>query len=148
MTGEPATPAGVDGCGAAAPSGSVSGLARAFARLSVEDRTIEARRAMGRYPALVGSNHRADSRIASRWGGVVKGGASGTIAAGRNGMGIAVKATDGLDTVAALGLLSTMEEMGWLTAGQRAHLAGIAAPVVYGGGRPAGRLEPVSLPSP
>ncbi len=139
------TSTGTDGCGAPAPSGSVRELATAFARLSVEDRFAEARTAMSRYPALVGSNHKEDGRIASWWGGVVKRGAQGTIAACRNGIGIAVKASDGSPAVAATGLLSAMDALGLLTNGQREHLAATASPVVFGGGRPAGRLEPVSL---
>jgi len=140
VTEEPVTPLGVDGCGAPAPSGTVLGLARGFAKLTSDPEFADAASAMSRFPSLVSSI--ADGRIGAWWGGPVKRGAKGMLAAGRHGIGIAVKSREGSTTVAAVGMIAIMKQMGLLSPAAQRALQGTASPPVYGGGRPVGALEP------
>lgn len=142
VTGEPADPLGVDGCGAPAPSGTVLGLARAFARLTVDDRFADAVTAMTRYPALTSSPFKEDGRISAAWGGPVKRGAKGMIAAGRNGIGIAVKSREGSTSMAAVGLIGILRRMGLISDAARDAIRDVASPATYGGGRRVGSVEP------
>lgn len=141
-TGGVAEIVAVDGCGAPAPSGTITGLATAFARLTVEDRYAEACSAMTTYPGLVSSNRRSDGRIGAWWRGPVKRGAQGVIAAGRDGVGIAVKSREGSSLVAGIGLIAVMATLGLLADAAISALSEDAEPVVLGGGRPVGRVTP------
>lgn len=141
-TEDPVTPLGVDGCGAPAPSGTVLGLAKAFAKLTAEDRYARPAAAMSRFPSLVSTRSRSDALIGAWWGGPVKRGAKGFIAAGRHGVGIAVKSRDGSGLVAAVGLVSVMRALGMLSDAATEALADTAAPPALGGGKRVGTLEP------
>ena len=141
-TGESTMPVAIDGCGAPAPSGTLLGLARAFARLSTDPRYREAATAMSRYPSLISSNLKPDGRLGAWWSGPVKWGAQGIIAAGRHGLGIAVKSREGLYAVAVVGLIAVMTQLGLLSDAALAALEDIALPPILGGGRRVGALEP------
>lgn len=141
-TGDSTTPVGVDGCGARAPSGTLLGLATAFARLSTDPDYSEAATAMSRYPALISSNLMADGRLGAWWGGPLKRGAQGIIAAGRHGLGVAVKSREGLAPIAVVALIAIMKHLGLLSDAALSALRDIASPIVYGGGRAVGALEP------
>ena len=143
VTGVPTDPVGVDGCGAPAPAGTVTGLARAFARLSVDRDLAESAAAMSAYPALTSDNLRPDGRLAAWWTGPLKRGAQGIIGAGRAGIGLAVKSRSGSSTIAVVGLIALMRRLDLLADAALAALEDLAAPVVYGGGRPVGNIVPV-----
>ncbi len=140
-TGIDPRPVGVDGCGAPTLRGSIRGLALAFAALSEEPRYRAARTAMCRFPGLVGGNERPEGRIAAWFGGPVKGGAEGLLAAGRVGVGIAVKSDSGSHWVAAMGMMEVMRRLGMLSPAALEALEDVAHPPVLGGGRRAGRVE-------
>jgi L-asparaginase II len=142
-TGESTTPIGVDGCGAPIASGTVRGLATAFARLSSDPEFDEAATAMARYPSLVADNLRADGRLGAWWGGPLKRGAEGIIAAGRRGIGIAVKSRSGSPAIAVIGLVAVMSHLEMLPDAALDALEDIASPAVLGGGRRVGAVVPV-----
>jgi L-asparaginase II len=135
-------PVGVDGCGAPTLRGSVRGLAQAFARLTEDARFAEAATAMRRYPALVADNLRGDGRLGAWWGGPVKVGAEGVIAAGRHGIGIGVKSHEGSYSVAVTALMETIRRLELLPRAAWDSLRDVALPSVLGGGLSVGSLEP------
>lgn len=141
-TGERPREVGVDGCGAPTPAGTLRGLALAFARLTVDPEFRDASTAMTRYPSLVSSNLNGDAAVAAWFGGPVKRGAMGIIAAGRHGLGMAVKSRDGSARVALIGLISVMRSFGMLSDVALGALEDVAAPPVFGGGRRVGTVEP------
>ncbi len=141
-TGEHPRDVGVDGCGAPTPAGTLRGLAHAFARLTADPEFREASTAMTRYPSLVSSNLNGDAAVAAWFGGPVKRGAMGIIAAGRHGLGIAVKSREGSARVALIGLVSVMRSLGMLSDAALGALDDVAAPPVFGGGRRVGTVEP------
>jgi L-asparaginase II len=144
VTGVAAEPHGVDGCGAPTPRGRLTGLARAFALLSSEPRFSRAATAMQRFPALLSSNNLNEGRFAAWWGGPVKGGAEGLIAAGRNGIGIAAKSHEGDVDIAIAAMLESIDRVGLLSDVARNELADVARPPVLGGGRQVGAIEPIN----
>lgn len=141
-TGESPEPVGTDGCGAPIASGTVRGLATAFARLSQDPVYADAAVSMARYPALVADNLRSDGVLGAWWGGPVKSGAQGLMAAGRHGIGIAVRSTTGSSSVAMVGLIEVMKRLDLLSDAAVAGLDDVATPAVLGGGRPVGALVP------
>lgn len=139
-TGVNGTPAGVDGCGAPTLRGSIRGLARAFARLTVDPRFVAARTAMSTYPALTSGNDRPDGRFAMWWGGPAKGGAQGIMAAARNGTAIATKSHSGSISVAVQALIEVARRIGMLPDAAAAALAADHAPAVTGGSTRVGSI--------
>jgi L-asparaginase II len=142
VTGVDPEPVGVDGCGAPTLGGSVRGLAQAFSRLTADPRFTEAATAMSRYPALVADNLRGDGRLGAWWGGPVKVGAGGVIAAGRHGLGIAAKSHGGSLPAAVTALMEVIRRLELLPQLAWDSLRDVARPVVLGGGLPVGALEP------
>jgi L-asparaginase II len=138
LTGIEASPVGIDGCGLPVMRGTLRGLARGFATLTTQPRFAEVVAAMSRFPALVADNERPDGRIGAWWGGPLKVGAQGLIAAGRHGIGFAVKAHDGSSSVAAVGMMEAIRQLGLLPTFAQDALADVAAPPVLGGGEPVG----------
>lgn len=143
VTGVATDSVGVDGCGAPTLRGNLSGLARAFGRLSVETRFAAAATAMRRFPALVSSNNLNDGKFAAWWGGPVKVGAQGLIAAGRHGIGLAAKSHNGDVEMAIAGLLEAARQVGLLSQVAEEALAEVARIPVLGGGRKVGAIEPL-----
>ena len=141
-TGESTDPVGVDGCGAPAPSGTLRGLAAAFARLTVDPDFRDVSSAMSRFPSLVSSNLKVDGRIGAWWGAPVKEAEAGIIAAGRHGIGLAAKSSEGSSQVAAVALLAMMRHLGLLPEVALSALDGLASPPILGGDRRVGALEP------
>jgi L-asparaginase II len=139
---DPITPVGVDGCGAPAPTGTILGLARAFAKLTSDARYDRPRDAMSRFPSLISTRDRPDALIGAWLGGPVKRGAKGMIAASRHGVGVAVKSREGSGLVAAVGLVSVLRALGMLSDAAYDALRDVAAPPVVGGGARVGALEP------
>ncbi len=131
---------GIDGCGAPTLRGSLRGLALGFSTLTSVDRYQRAATAMARYGALVGGNTFPHGRIAAWWPGPMKAGAEGLLAAGRNGLGIAVKSEAGSHSVAAMAMMVAMRRLGLLPAAAVDALSEVAEPPVLGGGRTVGRV--------
>ena len=144
VTGVNGNPIGVDGCGAPTLRGELPGLARAFGLLSTEARFASAASAMRRFPALLSSNHLNEGRFAAWWGGPVKGGAQGLIAAGRHGIGIAAKSHEGDVDKAIAAMLEVIRRVGLLSQAAADALADVARIPVLGGGRQVGTIEPIS----
>jgi L-asparaginase II len=135
-------PVGVDGCGAPVLRTTTRAMALMFARLGTEDRFSGAFAAMHQYPALVGANGEGDSEIAITTNSIAKGGAAGCVGVAlKRGLGVAVKSWDGNGSVANLGAVSALDQLGELTPTATAALEPIANPHVLGGGRPVGRVE-------
>ncbi|MEA2002278.1 MAG: asparaginase [Actinomycetota bacterium] len=144
LTGFDSEPIGVDGCGAPTLRGNLIGLARSFSTLSVDAQFAEARLAMHRFPALVASNTLPDGKFAAWWGGPVKVGAEGLIAAGRNGIGIAAKSHEGSMPIAVVGIMEASRQLGLLPKVAQTALQDVARIPVYGGGGRVGVIEPIS----
>lgn len=144
VTGVAKEPVGIDGCGAPTPRGRLTGLARAFALLSTEPRFSRAATAMQRFPALLSSNNLNEGRFAAWWGGPVKGGAEGLIAAGRHGIGIAAKSHEGDVNIAIAAMMESIDHVGLLSDVARDALTDVARPPVLGGGRQVGAIEPIN----
>ena len=135
-------PVGVDGCGAPVLRTTVTAMALMFAKLATERRLEHARAAMHQYPALVAANGEGDTEIAITLDGVAKGGAAGCVGVGlRDRLGLAVKSWDGLGTVANLGAVAALDQVGALTPTALAALESTMRPPVFGGGRLVGHLE-------
>jgi len=143
VTGVNPEPAGIDGCGAPTLRGELTGLARAFGTLAVDPRFAEAALAVHRFPALVSSNNLPDGRFAAWWGGPVKVGAQGLIAAGRDGIGIAAKSHEGSMPIAVVGIVEAIRQLGLLPMVAQDALEDVARIPIYGGGQRVGTIEPV-----
>ena len=142
-TGVRPDPIWVDGCGAPTLAGTIRGLARGFARLSIDADHAQAASATSRFPSLVGDSTTPDGAFGAWWGGPVKGGAQGLLAASRNGIGIAVKSSAGSRTVAVMTMIAITTRLGLLSQAARTALDDVATPPVYGGGRRVGRMVSV-----
>lgn len=139
---DPGSP-GVDGCGAPVYRTTARVLAVMFARLASDGELAEVFAAMHRYPALVGGNGAGDTTIATALNAVAKGGAQGCLGIGLAGQfGVGAKSWDGLGDVAVVGAVAALDQLGCLEEPQRQALASVASPLVLGGGRPVGALEP------
>jgi L-asparaginase II len=138
-------PMGIDGCGAPTLRGELTGLARAFGRLTIEPRFAAAATAMKRFPALLSSNTLNEGKFAAWWGGPVKGGAQGLIAAGRHGIGIAAKSHEGNVEIAIAGMLEAIDRVGLLAQVAAEALVDVAQIPVLGGGRQVGTIEPIEV---
>lgn len=145
IAGPNSEPIGVDGCGAPTLRGELTGLARAFGTLSTEPRFAAAARAMQRFPALVSSNNLGEGKLAGWWGGPVKAGAEGLLAASRNGIGIAAKSHEGNIEIAVAGLMEAIRQLGMLSMVAKQALTDVAHIPVLGGGRQVGTIEPVGV---
>ena len=143
VTGVSAEPIGVDGCGAPTMRGELTGLARSFGWLSTEPRFVAPATAMKRFPALVSSNTLNEGKFAAWWGGPVKGGAEGLIAAGRHGIGVAAKSHEGNVDVAIAAMVELIDRVGLLAQVAKDALVDIAKIPVFGGGRRVGTIEPI-----
>jgi L-asparaginase II len=140
LAGEPVAHVAVDGCGAPQHALSLTGLARAFSRLAVEEgsarRTADAMRA---HPHLVGGTGRAVTRLIEGIPGLVaKDGAEGVFAAALpDGSAAAVKIADGAARAAVPVLVAALRALGVA----RPVLDELATSPVLGGGRPVGELR-------
>ena len=144
VTGVNSAPVGVDGCGAPTPRGRLVGLARAFGLLSADVRFARAAAAMKRFPAILSSNNLNEGRFAGWWGGPVKGGAQGLIAAGRHGIGIAAKSHEGNVEIAIAAVMEAIRRLDLLSQVATEALTDVAHIPVVGGGRRVGAIEPIA----
>jgi L-asparaginase II len=142
LAGEPVGAVATDGCGAPAFAISLTGLARAFARLATAPAgTPEAQvaAAMRVHPGLVGGRGRGVTEMMHAVDGLVaKEGAEGVCAAAlSDGRALALKVDDGARR--ALGPVVSAVLTRWDV--HDAALDHWVAPVVLGGGAPVGELR-------
>lgn len=135
-------PVGVDGCGAPVLRTTARAMARMYARLGSEELLGGAFEVMHRYPSLVSANGEGDTEIAIATDAVAKGGAAGCIGVAVHGrFGVAVKSWDGIASIANLGAVSALDQLGVLSPAAVSALDPIGKPPVLGGGRTVGTFE-------
>ena len=139
LAGEPVSAVAVDGCGAPLFGLTLTGLARAFARLVIAEPGSPERRvadAMRAHPDLVGGTGRdVTALLAGAPGVLAKDGAEGVYAAALpDGAAAAVKVTDGAERARLPMLVGALRRLGL----RAAVLDELAEPPVLGGGRPVG----------
>jgi L-asparaginase II len=143
LTGEDVTPLGVDGCGFPTLRGTTRGLARAFARMAVDDRFGRVRQAMMALPALTSDTDQPEAALMQWLPAAVKGGAvacAGVALTGR--FGLAGKCWDGSNPALYVGIIEALDRLGVLEPVARQGLEAHARPPLFGGGEIAGLLEP------
>jgi L-asparaginase II len=146
--GEPVAATAVDGCGAPLYAIGLTGLARAFASLTVAREGSAGRRvadAMRAHPYLVAGTGREDTRLMAAVPGLVcKAGAEGVHAAALpDGRAVALKIEDGAERARLPVMVAALRRLGIDGTG----LDDLAEEPVMGGGRPVGcaRLIPGAL---
>lgn len=152
FTGTPIASATTDGCGAPLFSTTVSGLARAFARVAAaperDPESPEARvaRAMSARPDMVAGGQRPTTTLMRAVPGLVaKDGADGIFAAGLpDGRAVAFKVLDGAERPLAPVLVQALDEVGALSGDDVDHAAvdSLRERAVLGAGRPVGAIRP------
>ncbi len=147
LAGEQSDMVAVDGCGAPLIALSVSGLARAFARVaSAEPGTLEERvaGAMRNHPWLVGGTGRDVTDLMERVPGLIaKDGAEGVyVAALPDGRAVAVKIWDGAIRPRLPVLITALRYLGVDVSGLDAY----ASVPVLGGGEVVGEIRPMLSP--
>ncbi|MCD0442104.1 asparaginase [Glycomyces sp. A-F 0318] len=150
LTGESVAATGVDGCGAPVLAVSLTGLARAFARLVEAPEGTPERRvadAMRANPILVDGTRGPDHRAMSALPGLLaKGGAEGVHVLAVPGVGAAaVKIDDGGGRASTPVALRALTALGGLAVPEDAkpEVDALLWPEVLGGDRPVGRLRPL-----
>ncbi|MCR6486908.1 asparaginase [Amycolatopsis sp. OK19-0408] len=141
LTGEPIAHTGVDGCGAPLFAFSLTGLARAFGRVTsaASGPLLEVASAMRAHPWLVAGTGREDTELMSAVDGLVaKGGAEGVQAfALPDGFAVAIKVDDGNKRACAPLAVAALRYLGVDVSG----LDGLARGSVLGGGHPVGEVR-------
>ena len=143
LTGEHVAAIGVDGCGAPVAAFSLTGLARAFGRLTTApfgsaDRAVAD--AMRAHPEQVGGTGRDDTLLMQGIPGLlVKAGAEGVHAAAlSDGRALALKISDGAERARTTALIATLRRLGL----DDPVLDELGTATVLGGGVPVGIVEP------
>jgi L-asparaginase II len=139
---------GVDGCGIPVHALPLRAIATMYARMpSAGDGSLgRVLGAMRAEPYVVGGRDRDDTELMFATDDVVaKEGAEALTCAVvlGDGVGVAVKVHDGGYRATGPALLSVLDELGLLPPGARRRLRPRLRPVVRGGGRPVGHLEPI-----
>lgn len=143
VSGRPTTPAGKDGCGLPTARGTVRGIATAFARLAMDDRTRPVATAMHRFAALTSDAGTPEVAIATALDAVAKIGAGGLIGVALRGrLGLAVRCWDGNQTAAVVAAIAVLGQLGFLDLSAQQTLTAYTRPPVLGGGQPVGAMEP------
>lgn len=142
ISGEPVEVVGVDGCGAPLFAISLTGLARAYARLVTAEPGSSARLvadAMRAHPFLVGGTGRAVTELMAAVGGcLAKDGAEGVFAAAlADGSTVAVKIDDGAARAAVPLAVAGLRRLG--VSGE--PIERLATTGVYGHGRLVGEVR-------
>ncbi|MFL4494103.1 asparaginase [Streptomyces sp. VTCC 41912] len=148
LSGEPVTATGIDGCGVPIFAVSLTGLARAMARLveapeGTQERAVAD--AMRAHPQLVEGTDQIDARAMTAVPGLlVKLGAEGLhlLAAPRAGA-VAVKIDDGASRASMPVALRAFTEFGGLSVPESASstVEELLSPQLWGGGRPVAYLR-------
>jgi L-asparaginase II len=142
LTGEPVAAVGVDGCGPPIFAVSLTGVARAYARLvTAEPGTAErsVADAMRAHPELVGGNGRDVTRLMTDVPGLLaKDGAEGVYAGALpNGAAVALKIIDGANRARVPVLVAALRRLGV----DALALDELAEEPVLGGGRQVGAVR-------
>jgi L-asparaginase II len=146
-SGEAPDPVGVDGCGVPTFRGTTTGLAAAFARLATDPALAPIADAMARFAPLTSDGDRPEAQLARWCHAAVKGGAQGCVGvAWFGGVGVAAKCWTGQDAPAMVAVIAALRHLGALPDHGAEMLAGVARPVVLGGGRPVGYLQVLEGP--
>ncbi|HUO46365.1 MAG TPA: asparaginase [Acidimicrobiia bacterium] len=133
---------GIDGCGVPVFLTNTLGMARAFARLAVEQALADVFSAIHSYPGLVSGVANADAAISRHLDAAAKRGAMGTMGvAVRQRFGLAVKCWDGSDRVAGVAAIGALDELRVVSVVANDRLEPFRRPLVYGGEDPVGALE-------
>ncbi len=144
VTGGVVEPAGVDGCGVPTFRTTVSGLAAAYAKLAAVPEFTEVRTAMARFASLTSDGDRREAWLARWFPAAVKGGAQGCLGvAWYGGLGIAAKSWTGDPEPALVGIVEALHRLAILPPHPAEMLEPASRPVVTGGGRPVGALQPI-----
>jgi L-asparaginase II len=143
---------GVDGCGIPVHALPLHALATMYARMPVAGHPGVARvlAGMRAQPYLVGGRDRDDTELMAATSNIVaKEGAEALVCAVvlDAGIGVAVKVHDGGSRASGPALLAVLDQLGLLSPGARRGLRPRLRPVVTGGGRPVGHLEPILIVS-
>ncbi|MEX0984985.1 MAG: asparaginase, partial [Actinomycetota bacterium] len=145
---------GVDGCGVPVHGMPLRAIATMYARLGDAERAgatlaptlRRATDAMRAEPYLVGGRDRDDTAVMAAIPGIVmKEGAEALncVAVPAAGLGIAVKVADGGYRAAGPATIAVLEALGSIPSPARRSLEKLARPLVRGGGRAVGHLEPL-----
>ena len=138
----PVGPVGVDGCGSPVLRTTTQAMSLLFARLATAPELSRVFEAMHRYPALVSGNGEGDTAIATATNSAAKGGALGSIGIGlKSGLGLAVKSWDGLNMMAEVAAVATLDALGQLPGAASEALEDVARPSQLGGGETRGVAE-------
>lgn len=138
----PVEPRGIDGCGAPVLRTTVRAMARMYSVLATDARFGEVFSAMHRYPALVSGVGNGDAVMATALDAAAKRGALGCMGVGvRNQLGVAAKAIDGNDRVAALAAASGLKTLLNPSETVTHSLSGATHLIVLGGGEEVGAFE-------
>ncbi|MDQ3663676.1 MAG: asparaginase [Actinomycetota bacterium] len=144
LTGEPPGEAAVDGCGAPLFAASLTGIARAFARLALADKETpegEVAEAIRAHPTMVSGSHRDEAALlAALPGAIGKAGAEGCYAVALpDGIAVALKVADGAQRARPVLMAGVLQVLGL----QHPVLEEQARPPVLGGGKQVGEIRPV-----
>lgn len=144
LTEEPSAHVAVDGCGAPIGAASLTGLARAYARLATADAVSPEGRvagAMRAQPAVVGGDDRDVTRLMRAVPGLIaKDGAEGVYAAALDdGRAVALKIADGAMRACLPVVTAALRSLGIETT----ELDSLAEVPVFGHGRPVGSIRAV-----
>jgi len=114
-----------------------------FARLATVSELRPVFQAMHRYPALASGVGNGDAAIATALHAAAKRGAQGCLGVAlAGGIGIGVKAWDGLGSAAEVGAIAALGALGFLTPAAERLLKPFSRPPVRGGGGVVGVVEP------
>jgi len=144
LTGEPTGEVAVDGCGAPLFAASLTGVARAFARVALADEQTpegEVAAAIRAHPTMVSGTHRDEAALlAALPGAIGKAGAEGCYAlALPDGTAVALKVADGAQRARPVLMAGALQALGL----QHPVLEEQAHAPVLGGGQRVGEIRPV-----
>lgn len=142
LAGEPVAHTGVDGCGAPLFAVSLTGLARAFRALALEERGAARRRvvdAIQRHPEWTSGTRRDEARLITGVPGLFgKGGAEGVYAVALDdGRAVAIKIGDGQARARPVVMAAALRRLGL----DAPVLSEIGYVPVLGHGRPVGEIR-------
>ncbi len=137
-------PVGIDGCGVPAFRANVRAMARSFSRLAGHARFAPAWQALHGMPALTSDQSQPAAHIATWVEAAAKHGAEACLGvAVRDQLGVAIKVWDGSPRAVGVGMVAALDQLGLISPTAREALQGISHPIVLGGGKPQGAIEPI-----
>lgn len=143
-TGEPVSTRSTDGCGAPLLGVSLTGLARAMARVVSEKDTAATRvvHAVNRFPWAIAGDGHANTIVIERLGGIAKIGAEGLVViALPSGVAVAVKILDGSMRATTPVAVEALRRVGAIESSTADALLALTAERVFGGASILGGLR-------